>query len=627
MCGIAGILSSVAGHQVESSVVERMTARLHHRGPDDTGIYLDGEFGVGVRRLSILDLMGGHQPIANEDRTIMAALNGEIYNYPALKAELSAKGYRFRTNCDTEVLLRSYEAYGPKCFDMFNGMFAVALWDARQRELILGRDRLGIKPLFYVNTREGLVFASEIKALLEHDQIERTVNLNTLSHFLTLGYTPGPESILAGIEQVPPAHYLRISPRGRELVEWWSLPFRGFSTSHPEEVEEELAALLDQAITSHLVSDVPIGLLLSGGMDSAALLSLMQGKTRDPIKTFTVRFAEPSFDEGQAAREVAAGQRSEHYEVMCQPSYVIENLSSIVQATDNLMANPAAIPLHQVTKLAGMHVKVLLSGNGGDEVFAGYPTYIADKLAPFYRGIPNALHQYVLHPLIQSLPTSFEKLTWEYKLKKFVEGARLSPERAHYFWRTIFTEAEKRQLFQRDLAAPETFEVFRTQFRRTQGDPDFLNRAIYCDMKTWLADMGLPLFDNVGMAHSVELRVPYLDHRLVEYCMRLASALKMPAFKMKYLLKRIMTRKLTPSTLHRPKAGFHVPLAPWLCQDLKSMMCDVLSPEAIKRIGLFRPEVIEALKREHLARRQDHSWRLWNLICFFVWHDAFVVKR
>jgi asparagine synthase (glutamine-hydrolysing) len=627
MCGLVGILSCVRGHRVESSLVELMMARLRHRGPDDAGIHLDGEFGVGVRRLSILDLDGGHQPIANEDRTVVAALNGEIYNYRALKAELSAKGYRFRTNCDTEVVLRSYEAYGPKCFETFDGMFAVALWDARRRELILGRDRLGIKPLFYVRTNQGLVFASEIKALLEHDQVERTVNLRSLSHFLTLGYTPGPESILEGVKQVPPAHYLRVGRKGVESVEWWFLPHRSIHTGGVDEVEHDLAALLEQAITSHLVSDVPVGVLLSGGMDSAALLALMQGKTCDPIKTFTVTFAEPSFDEGQAAREVAAQHRSEHHEVVCRPSHVAEHLSSIVQSTDNLMANPAAIPLHLVSKLASAHVKVLLSGNGGDEVFAGYPTYTADKLAPLYRWIPNMLHAHLLNPLIQSLPTSFEKLTWEYKLKKFVEGARLSPERAHYFWRTIFSEEEKRHLFQRDVGAPETFEVFRTHFQRTQGDPDFLNRAIYCDMKTWLADMGLPLFDNVGMAHSVELRVPFLDHRLVEYCMHLASSLKMPAFKLKYLLKRIMMRHLNPSTLHRPKAGFHVPLASWLCQDLRSLMCDVLSPEAIRRIGFFRPEMIERLKQEHLARRQDHSWRLWNLICFFVWHDAFLVKR
>jgi len=627
MCGLAGMLRYETGRQADRFVLERMTARLRHRGPDDAGIHLDGEFGVGVRRLSILDPVGGHQPMANEDRTVVAAVNGEIYNFRALKIELSAKGYRFRTDCDTEVVLRSYEAYGPKCFETLEGMFAVALWDAERRELILGRDRLGIKPLFYAQTNEGLVFASELKALLEHDAIARTVDMDSLSHFLTLGYTPGPQSILEGIRQVPPAHYVSVGRKGVESVEWWSLPHRSFHAGRADDVERDLMMLVEQAVAGHLVSDVPVGLLLSGGMDSAALLALMRDKTREPVNTFTVTFDEPSFDEGRAAREVAAQYRSDHHDVVCRPAYVAEHLSSIVQSTDNLMANPAAIPLHLVCRLAGAHVKVLLSGNGGDEVFAGYPTYRADKLAPFYRMMPAILHDHLLNPLVQSLPASFGKLTWEYKLKKFVEGARLSPERAHYWWRTICSEEEKRLLFQRAVGGRDTFEVFQAHFQRTLGDPDFLNRAIYCDMKTWLADMGLPLFDNIGMAHSVELRVPFLDHRLVEYSMRLAGSLKMPGLRLKHLLKRVMARRLPPSTLRRPKAGFHVPLASWLCRDLKPLMCDVLSPEAVKRVGLFRVEAIERLMQEHLAHRRDHSWRLWNLICFFVWQEAFLAKR
>ncbi|ALA58218.1 asparagine synthase (glutamine-hydrolyzing) [Nitrospira moscoviensis] len=627
MCGLVGMVLCETERRANSSVLERMTARLRHRGPDDAGLYIDGEFGVGVRRLSVLDPGGGHQPMTNEDRTVVAALNGEIYNFRALKAELSGKGYRFRTDCDTEVLLRSYEAYGFKCFETFEGMFAVALWDASRRELILGRDRLGIKPLFYARIKHGLVFASELKALLEHEGVERTVNMESLSHFLTLGYTPGPQSILEGIRQVPPAHYLRIGREGVESVEWWSLPHKRVHPGTVAEAEHDLADLLEQSVGSHLVSDVPVGLLLSGGMDSAVLLALMRDKTREPVKTFTVTFDEPSFDEGQAAREAAAWYRSEHHEILCRPSYVAEQLSSIVQSTDNLMANPAAIPLHLVCKLAGTHVKVLLSGNGGDEVFAGYPTYAADKLAPFYRMVPAVLHDHLLNPLVHALPASFDKLTWEYKLKQFVEGARLSPEQAHYWWRTIFTEKEKRLLFQSDVDRRDTFGVFRAHFERTQGNPDFLNRAIYCDIKTWLADMGLPLFDNIGMAHSVEIRVPFLDHRLIEYSMRLASSLKMPGLRLKHLLKRIMAHRLPPSTLRRPKAGFHVPLASWLCGDLKPLMCDVLTPEAVKRVGLFRVEVIERLKLEHLTRRHDHSWRLWNVLCFFVWQEAFLAKR
>lgn len=627
MCGIAGIVSCTTGRAVEPETIERMIARLRHRGPDDSGLHLDREFGVGVRRLSIIDLASGHQPMVNEARTVAVAFNGEIYNHHELREELTRKGYAFRTRSDTEVVLRSYEAYGLKCFDSLYGMFAVALWDARTRELALARDRLGIKPLFYAPTRDGVVFASELKALLASGQVERAVNLRSLSNFLAVGYTPGPDSILETVSQVPPGHYARVTRQGIEVVEWWALPFQTVRAGRRRDCEAALASLLDRAVQRHLISDVPVGVLLSGGLDSSSLLSLMQARSPYPIKTFTVAFEEGSFNEGPEARATAAALHTEHHEVVCRPAYVRDNLTAIVQATDNLLANPAAIPLHQVTKLAGGHVKVLLSGNGGDEVFAGYPTYLADRLLPWYHRVPRVLHDEVLRPLVRSLPASFGKLTWEFKLKQFMDGAMLPPERAHYAWRVIFTDDDQGRLFLQGPDRGDPFEAFGRAFQQTAGEPDFLNRAIHCDLKTWLPDMGLLMFDNIGMANSVEIRVPYLDHELVEYCMRLPTSLKMPGLRLKHLLKRVMTPRLPRGVLRRRKAGFHVPLAPWFCGELRDLVLDILSPQAVRRIGYFRPDVVDALCREHLARRRDHSWRLWNLVCFFVWHEAFLTGR
>jgi asparagine synthase (glutamine-hydrolysing) len=626
MCGLAGVFSCATGAPAAPALIERMAACLVHRGPDDAGTFVDHEFGVGVRRLSIIDLVGGHQPVANESGTVAVALNGEIYNFAELKAELTARGVGFRSRGDTEVVLRAYEAYGVDCLARLSGMFAIAIWDGRTRELLLCRDRLGVKPLFHARTREGLAFASEIKALLASGLVARTVNRRALSDFLTLGYVPGPGSIVDGVEQVPAGHYLKVSRHGRQLVEWWTPPI-GPGAPRPEaRWAEEVAAILEGAIDRHLVSDVPIGVLLSGGLDSATTLSLMHGRARGPVHTFSVAFAEASYDEGPDARRTAAAFHTEHHEVTCGPGYVRDNLAAIVRATDNLTANPAAIPLHLVTGQAARSVKVVLSGNGGDEVFAGYPTYVADKLVRWYGLVPSALHTGVIRPLVGRLPTSFGKLSWDYKLKKFMAGAGLPPERAHFIWRTIFSHEEKRRLLGDSAPPDDTAEVFARHFRRTAGEPDLINRAIWCDLKTWLVDMGLLMFDGVSMAHSVELRVPLLDHELVEACLRIPSEIKLPGVRLKHLLKRVMAGRVPPEILSRPKSGFHVPLAPWLCGPLRGLMEDVLAPDALRRTGDFCPDVVGELVREHLARRHDHSWRLWNLICFQVWHEA-VLRR
>ena len=553
--------------------------------------------------------------------SIVVAFNGEIYNHGAVREDLEARGHRFRTRSDTEAIIHGYLARGPACLDGFHGMFAIAIWDARRRELVLVRDRFGIKPLFYALTEDGVVFASELKALLAGRAVGRRLDQRSLARFLALGYTPGPDTILEGVRQIPPGHYLRVRREGHELVEWWAPPLAVEDGRTAADCARGVAERLEAAVDRHLVSDVPVGLLLSGGLDSSSVLAFMRQRRRGPVQTFTAAFDEAGFDEGPEARRAAGAFGAHHDEVRCSPAWVLDHLEDIVTATDNLLANPAAIPLHQVTRHARSRLKVLLSGNGGDEVFLGYPTYVADRLLRCYQRVPAVLHVGLVRPLARRLPVSFGRLSLDYRLKQFVEGVRLPPERAHHSWRVIFPMHELRELLREADVARDSFEAFQPHFDRTRGEPDFVARAVHCDLGTWLADMALPMFDGIGMANSVEIRVPLLDHALVEYCLRIPMSVRMPGLRRKHLLKQAMTGRLDRRILRRAKAGFHVPLAEWLCGELRDLLLDRLHPDVIRRLGYLRPERVTRLCEEHLARRRDNSWRLWNLVCFVVWHE------
>ncbi len=626
MCGIAGLVAPTGEPHVGRETLARMIHSLQHRGPDDRGVYLDRRCGLGATRLSIIDLAGGHQPMQSPDGAVVLAWNGELYNYREVRECLRQAGREFRTQSDTEVLVQAYATYGVEAFTRLHGMFAAAIWDVANQELILVRDRLGVKPLFYATIGHAVVFGSELKAILESGWIDPQVDPRALSRFLSVGYTPGPESILHGIVQLPPGHYLRVTAGGSRLVQWWDAPRPAVYGETITECVEQVRTRLDAAIERHLVSDVPVGLLLSGGLDSTTILHLMAGRTGQPVRTFTVGFEEPSFDESREARATAKGSGAVHEEVLCTPRYLREHLESIVLATDNLLANPAAIPLHCVTALAASHVKVLMAGNGGDEVFVGYPTYVADRFLPHYQRMPAWIHERVVRPLVHAIPPSNRRLSWEFKLKQFVNGAGLSPERAHYSWRRIFSPDELAALLEDPAAVHDGFEPFGAHFQRVANVPDSLARAVYCDLKTWLADMALVMFDNVAMAHGVEVRVPLLDHAVVEYVLGLPSQTRFPGGRGKYLLKRAMAGRLPRETLERGKAGFHVPLADWLRGELQDVLLDVLSESSVRRVGGLRPSVIDRLCREHLQGTRDHSWRLWTLMCLVVWHRAFLKR-
>jgi asparagine synthase (glutamine-hydrolysing) len=624
MCSIAGELrleSSPGGEhtaRVQSrATVSLMNDVLRHRGPDDTGLMSSGPLTMGMRRLSIIDLDGGKQPIANEDRSVWAVCNGEIYNYRELGTELRARGHQFRTACDVEVLVHLYEEQGLRFAERLRGMFAFAVWDQRAKRLILGRDRLGIKPLVFAVDNQRLLFASEIKGLLAAG-VERDIDLQGLHHFLTLSYIPAPYTAFSRIHKLLPGHLLIAEGGAMRLERYWRLeyppPADGLGV---DDYVEALRARLDDAVRSHLASDVPVGVFLSGGLDSSTVLSFMRQHQTGSIKTFSVGFAESSFSELAEARATAKRFETEHHELVSPE--ITDMLPALIEAFDEPFADSSAIPLYHLSRFARQHVKVVLTGEGGDEVLAGYQTYIASNLARWYRRLPEMLSRRVLPRLVRLLPVSHRRVSFDYKANRFVGGALLPIDQAHLSWKWILGEDAKRELYaHRDESLQETTAFYANVYA---GCParDWLTRLLHVDTMLGLPDDMLAKVDRVSMAHSLEGRVPLLDHHLVEFLAGVPADLKLRGRTTKYLLRRAMRGRLPRRIVNGKKRGFNVPLPVWLATDLRSFVGDVLSPARIADTGLFRPEVVSRLVREHLARQADHSRTLWTLIVLEHW--------
>jgi asparagine synthase (glutamine-hydrolysing) len=632
MCGLCGILQFDGGPDSDNGpLIRRMTAVLRHRGPDDEGIYCEGPIALGHRRLCVIDLSrNGRQPMSNEDGTVWITYNGEVYNFAELKEKyrLAEKGHVFRSQTDTEVLVHLYEELGIGMVGELNGMFSIAIWDTRSRELHLIRDRYGIKPLFYSRQGNRLLFASEIKSILEDPGVERRVDLQSLHDYLTLNYVPGDQSIFQGINTVPPAHRMTFTADGRMTMDrYWDLPFNVDESMNEAEAVSRVDELLDRAVSRRLVSDLPVGVLLSGGMDSSTILALMCKHHREPIHTYSVGFEDSSFNELPYARLIARQFDAVHHEVVVTPELVREMLPEYLSFIDEPYADGSAIPTYHVCRLAKEHVGVALSGEGGDEVFAGYETYAAYRVSQWFRRIPGWIRRGLIAPLVNRIPVSHKKLSLEFRMKRFLGGQDLSVDQAHLWWRIVQTEAEKRNLYSADVLeqfhAEPSGRYFHDAYEHSQAK-SALDRLMYIDSTVFLPNDLMIKNDRMSMAHSLETRVPMVDHELTEFMATVPSRIKMPGLRKKHLMRAVMADRLPKSILNKKKVGLEMPYSRWLKHELLDLLRQYCDGGRIAETGLFRPEAVETLIDEHLTDRRDNGRALWGLMNFMMWHEAYI---
>jgi asparagine synthase (glutamine-hydrolysing) len=616
MCGICGIASRTGSPDPDR--LDAMSASLAHRGPDSGGVHLDGPVALAARRLSIIDLAGGDQPIGNEDGSCVVVQNGEIYNYPELRLELERDGHTFRTNCDTEVHLHLYERHGPEYARHLRGMFAVALWDARRRRLVLARDRYGIKPLYYRDADGALEFASELRGLPRGE-----VDLDALDAFLAFNSIPAPYSIFRDTRKLPAGHVLVWEEKGGVTVERYArpgpVPVDELRGDDEAELVEELRARLRDSVRAHLLADVPVGVLLSGGVDSAVLAALAAQETPDAVHTFTIGFEERSFDERADARLVAERYGTNHHELLVHPDPLVL-VPALADVFDEPFADSSALPTYLVSELAAQHVKVALSGEGGDELFGGYYTYAADLLAD--RVAPLAR---LVRPLVERLPSSSAKASFDYKAKRFVRAAHLPPLERHHGWKEIFSPDARAELTGRHSAF-DPVDVLRTRYAET-GGADPLARLQDVDFGVYLVDDLLVKTDRASMAHSLEARVPFLDPVVTNFAFGLPAKHKVRGLSKKILLRKAAEPLLPREVVHGRKRGFSIPAAAWLRGELEPFARATLSPDTLRSQGFFRPAPVTRLLDEHVAGAEDWSRQLWGLLTFTLWYERHVEQE
>jgi asparagine synthase (glutamine-hydrolysing) len=613
MCGICGI-ASTAG--VDRSQLAAMSAALAHRGPDSSGEHLEEAVGLAARRLSIIDLETGDQPIANEDESCWVVQNGEIYNYEELRGRLERAGHRFHTHGDTEVLVHAYEEWDLHFAERLRGMFAVAVWDARRRRLVIARDRYGIKPLYYRLAPERIEFASELRALPRG-----AIDLDALEAFLTFNCVPAPLTIFEDVRKLPPGHVLAWQDGHFEIVRYarpGPVPLDELRGEPHGVLEEELRARLRDSVRAHLVSDVPVGVLLSGGVDSATLAALAAQETSEPLRTFSIGFEERSFDELGDARLVATRYGTDHHELVLRPDAALL-LPKLADAFDEPFADSSALPTYLVSELAAQHVKVALSGEGGDELFGGYYTYaadlLADRLAPLAR---------LARPLVERLPSSNARASFDYKAKRFVRAAHLPPLERHHGWKEIFAPDARAQLTGTRHGF-DPVDLYRARYRETRG-ADELARLQDVDFGIYLVDDLLVKTDRASMAHSLEARVPFLDPLVTSFAFSLPAHAKVRGLAKKVLLRRAVEPLLPPEIVHGRKRGFSIPAAAWLRGELEPFARDVLAPETLRRQGFLQPEAVTRVLDRHVRGEEDLSRQLWGLLAFTLWYERHVER-
>jgi len=615
LCGIVGFTHKC--WVPDSDRIQNATATLIHRGPDEQGVFQSSVCSMGATRLKIIDLGGGDQPIVSDDGDVAIVFNGEIYNHMELRRELEALGHRFHSHCDTETVLRAFIEWDTACFARLRGMFAIALYTKSTKRLVLARDRMGIKPLYFMRRGEDLFFGSELKAILVHPEIERRLSLNGLDCYLSLNYVPCPWTLVEGIEKLYPGQWMEWRDGTVSSDFYWRLPFGAIREQTLEAAREELDTLLRQSIREHMISDVPLGMWLSGGIDSSTILHYAATESSTPLKTFSISFQGRSFDETAYIREVARQYQTDHEELDLNPDADLRGaIESFVYYSDEPSADAGAIPVWFLSKLSKTKTTVSLSGEGADELFGGYLTHRANRLAAVARRFPKKGRQLALGAL-RLWPVSDEKISFEYQLKRFLEGSLMTPDRAHVYWNGTFSETEKRALIRSEL--PHTLNDVLGELRDRFSAKDDLAPYLWFDQRYFLPDDILNKADRMSMAHSLEVRPPFLDHRIVEFAASLPASLKIRGSRQKFLLKELMRDKLPQSVLRRKKVGFDIPAHDWLRGCLRSLMTEVLLDGASEHSGLFRREVIETYIQQHLERKANVGYHLWGLMVLFMW--------
>jgi len=620
MCGIAGFADPLADESRladDERLLRRMCAVIRHRGPDDEGVRVEGGVGLGMRRLSIIDLATGHQPIRNEDASVWVVFNGEIYNFRDLRRDLERRGHRFSTSSDTEVIVHGYDEWGEGVFNRLHGMFGIALWDRRTSTLLLARDRLGIKPLFYAELGGRLLFGSELKSLLATGEIDREIDPAALEHYLAFLYTPPDQSILRGVRKLPPGHLLRWRNGAARVHAYWRPPL----DERPIGGREAEAALLERlrsAVRSHLVSDVPLGAFLSGGIDSSLVVGLMAEASDRPVKTFSIGFDEPAYDELDAARTVARHFGTDHHELVVRPD-ALAIADRIVAHFDEPFGDSSAIPTWYVSELAGRHVTVVLSGDGGDELFGGYDRYLPHPLVAGFDRLPLPGARRIAGAVGRRLPRGATG-------RRFLRHVARPPADRYIDAVSFYGPEDREALLAPGVRAGEALSPERrlaAVIARTAHLP-FGSRMMHADLVTYLPEDVLTKVDRMSMAHSIESRVPLLDHRLVEFALSLPLGLKIHEGVRKRILKDVGRRLLPEAILTRRKQGFAVPLAVWCRGRLREAFSDVLRSPRLRQRGCFQAKEIDRLLDEHLAGRRDHELRLWQLFMFELWQRQYM---
>jgi len=622
MCGIAGFVDQGDFSKEErTAILTRMCRAIVHRGPDDEGLQVDGPVALGMRRLSIIDLSGGHQPMSGEDGKVSIVFNGEIYNYRELQRELESRGHVFKTNSDTESIVHGYEEFSASCVNHLRGMFCFAIWDEKARTLFLARDRVGKKPLYYTQTRHGsFVFGSELKSILEHPDVEREIDLEALDAYLTLGYVPDPLSIFRHIRKLPPGHTLTYSQGRVTLEEYWDFNFVPDTSRTEESYAEELRPLLEDAVRARLVADVPLGAFLSGGIDSSTVVALMAKAMGQPVKTFSIGFREDSYNELKYARLTAEKYGTDHHEFFVTPE-ICDVADELAWHLDEPFADSSAIPTFIVSKLARQHVTVALSGDGGDELFGGYTRYLVERDRKVFAQLPKVFRQNVMYPLSFRLPHGARG-------RNLLHNLALDPIERYLDSVSVFTSMNRRLLYSEEFkrkleGIPSVASRFLQYAAKVRTGED-LDVLLYTDSKTYLPGDILTKVDRMSMAASLETRAPLLDQKLIDFVTQIPAAMKIVGSETKHILKRAVKDLIPEEIMTRGKQGFGIPIQKWINQELRGRIRDTLHDPITRQRGYFDSSYIEVLLREHDRGRRDHSTSLWALFMLELWHRRFL---